>query len=355
MPRVWPWAAQASFVLVGYLLYTPFLDLRVWRAPFDAAYAMRLNGTERLRLPAGYVALYQWLSGTVAANCGALLTLPGMNSFHAWSGVDPVSERNATAWMKLFSDREQESIWAAVDQANRPCMIYSPGLADGWLGGGSIEALPAHREMKARFRQVAESGGYQLLMREAEIPPSGAFMGLLAGRQKFERRLPPIPIRADFAVQPATATLRAWIRSRRSGVIVGCQNEGHQLPSSHWLPLLYVGQTGRLYGQHWTTDMKAQASEQAVNDGAWHHVALVKDQGNQQLYVDGALVASSSSSIKTVGLSSCQAGTGVTSSWPDGPRGWMPFNGEIEGLGVSLRAWSAREVAEDWLRSRPAE
>ena len=85
--------------------------------------------------------------------------------------------------------------------------------------------------------------------------------------------------------------------------------------------MIYIGSTGRLYGQHWTADLKVQTSERAVNDGGWHHVALVKAQNIQHLYVDGALAGSSSVTIETAGLASCQAGSGDTSLWPDGPEG----------------------------------
>ena len=354
--RLWLRAVQVSLVVVGLNIYGPFVNPRPWRAAYTAGYELRLRGAERLRLPAAEVARYHWISGTVAANCDALLTLPGLYSFNAWSDIPPVSRDNATAWMTLLSDEEQESVWRAVDHANHVCTIYNPALAATWLVGGAVEALPAYRGMKARFHEVAASGGYQLLMRDRDVPPSGAFMGLVAGRQKFERTRSPLPILASFAIEPATSTLRTWVRSRRTGVIAGCQSQEHEgLPSSRWLPMLYIGNTGRLYGQHWTADMQVQASEQPVNDGSWHHVALVKEQNEQQLYVDGALVGSSRSTDQTAGLSWCQTGTGATSFWPAAPRGWMPFNGEIEGLGVSLQAWNAREVAEDWRRTRPQD
>jgi hypothetical protein len=82
-------------------------------------------------------------------------------------------------------------------------------------------------------------------------------------------------------------------------------------------------------------------------------VALVREQDHQRLYVDGSLVGSTTAKIETRGLDSCQAGTGNTSFWPDAPRASMPFDGEIEGLGVSLNAWSASEVAEDRGRTKP--
>ena len=173
--RVPSWAVQASFVLTGLVLYKPFADPRMWRAQYAAGYEAQLPGAERLRLPAADVARYQWLTGTVAANCGTLLTLPGLYSLNAWSGVAPAGY-NVTAWMALLSDEEQASVWRAAETATHPCVIYNPTLAATWLVGESAESLSAYRVMKARFHPIAESGGYQLLMRQDDVPPSGAFL-----------------------------------------------------------------------------------------------------------------------------------------------------------------------------------
>ena len=350
------WAFRIAMVVAGILLYRPVVGPGVWRAAHGAGYELRLNGAEHVRLPGADVARYHWLSGTVEANCRALLTLPGLYSFNAWAGVPPVNGMNATAWMTLLSATEQASVWSAVDRLDGVCAIYNPTIATVWIGQTSVETLPAYREMLTRFERVAEAGGYHLLMRKTDVQPSGVFMPLVAGRQAFERRRSPLPILAPLAVGHVSSTFRSWIRSTRTGVVVGCQTHEHAgIDSWRWLPMLYIGQTGRLYGQQWTASMHVNATERAVNDGSWHHVALVRDQNDQRLYVDGDLVGESRSPIETAGLERCQVGTGATTLWPDGPRRWMPFDGEVEGLGVSQRAWSAREVSDDWRTTRPSD
>jgi hypothetical protein len=354
--RTVSWTLHTAFAVAGIVFYRPVLSPTAWRAPYDAGYELRLPGATQLRLPGGDVARYHWLSGTVAANCGALLTLPGLYSLNAWSGVETVTDLNATAWMTLLTAAEQESVWRAVDASSRTCAVYNPTLEANWLGGRPLETLPSHHEMTARFDVVAEADGYRLLMRRTDVPPSGIVMRLVAGRQTFERRRSPLPVLAAFIVPPTTSTLRVWIKSNRTGVVLGCQSQEHAgLPSSRWLPMLYIGHTGRLYGQHWTAAMQVNATARAVNDGRWHHVVLAREENVQRFYVDGDLVGASSATIETSGLSSCQVGTGATSLWPDGPTGWMPFNGAIEGFAVSLRAWKAGEIAEDWIRTRPVE
>ena len=331
----------------------------------DAGYELRLAGAERLRLPAADVARYHWMTGTIAAraHCGALVTLPGLYSLNAWSGVPTVNGFNATAWMTLLSDAEQESIWRAVDGANRACAIYHPGLAKNWLLGRPLETLPARREMAARLQQVAESDGYHLLMRAADVPAVGVLMHLVSGRQMFERRRSPLPILANFAAAPPTSTLRTWIRSRRAGAIVGCQSEERVgAPLSRWLPMSMSGDPGAWSGQHWTTEMRVQRTERAVNDGNWHHVALVKEENSQRLYVDGELVGASDSTIETTGLTSCQAGTGATSLGRTALQGGCRSTERSTALAcrfargapaTSPRTWSARDRRRQKSADRP--
>jgi hypothetical protein len=349
-------AFQVVFALAGVVFYRPVLHPLAWRGAYDAGHELRLTGAGRLRLPSADIARFHWLSATVAANCDALLTVPGLYSLNAWSGVRPVNGRNATTWMTLFSAAEQDSIWQAVDSSSRPCAVYNPQLTVNWLLGRGFERLPVSGALAARFQPVAKADGYQFMMRAADIATAGVHLRLVAGRQAFERQRSPLPIMSAFTSAPATSTLRTWIRTTRTGVIVGCQSEEHAgLPSRRWLPMIYVGTTGRLYGQHWTSDSRVQVTDKTVTDGAWHHVVLIRDQNDQRLFVDGALIGESSAPIESDGLSKCQAGTGATSLWPDGPRGWMPFNGEVDGLDISLRPWSTTEIADDFSRTRPRD
>ena len=124
-------------------------------------FSARLKGAEHVRIPATEVAPYQWLVATAQAECKALVTLPGLYSLNAWSGVPPVNALNATTWMTLLTPLEQESIWKAVDATGRACAVYNPSLAANWLGPRLVESLPAHAELLKRFRTVAEAGGYQ--------------------------------------------------------------------------------------------------------------------------------------------------------------------------------------------------
>ena len=254
VPRVtvrWlPLAAQVACVAAGILFYRPSFTDAVWRGAYDASVSARLKGTEHLRLSATELAPYQWLVATAHAECKALVTLPGLYSLNAWSGVPPVNALNATTWMTLLTPLEQASIWNAVDATGRACAVYNPSLAANWLGPRSVQSLPAHAELFRRFRAVAEAGGYTLMMRPADVGAESVDLRLIDGRQIFSRDRSPLPVAAAFLTKPETSTVRVWIRTMRSGVILGCHSGPTTPPSrSRWLPMFYIAPTGRFYGQ----------------------------------------------------------------------------------------------------------
>jgi len=349
-------SCQAAVAAGTFWLYRPLLDLEPWRALFAIRYELRLPGAELLRVPPDNVAEYQWLTANISARCGSLLTMPGLYSLNAWSRVGPPSGRNVTAWTTLLTDSEQAEVWRSVDRAPQPCAVANPALARNWLGPRTLDSLPAVAQLRQRFREVGSAGNYTLLTRPGDAQPPAVLMPLAVGRQGFERGRTPLPVMATFLLEPRTSTIRLWIRSRFTGVILGCQSrEPSGAPLQRWLPMFYIANDGRLFGQHWTAGFTAQATGRAVNDGGWHHVALVRHEGDERLYLDGSLVAETTAGIDSGGMPWCQLGTGATSQWPEMQRRWTPYRGEVEGLGVATTAWSGAEVSADWRRTTPRE
>ena len=129
-------------VVTAILLYRQVVDPRPWRDSYYAGYELRLTGADRVRPPGADLARYHSLSGTIEANCRALLALPGLYSLNAWARVPPVSGMNATTWMTLLSAAEQDSVWKAVDRLDGVCAIYNPTIAANWIGGGLSRRCP---------------------------------------------------------------------------------------------------------------------------------------------------------------------------------------------------------------------
>jgi predicted membrane protein len=329
--------------------------LRHWEGVYRSTSSVRLSGADRLRLPAAETARYQWLAGTTAATCRSLVTMPGFYSLHAWSGISPPTTRSATAWMTLLPAADQQQLWKTLDGSDAPCAVVNPDVAAIFLAGRPLESLPAYQELARRFRTVAEVDGYRFMLPVDDPRSTTLVLRLFAGRQSFARDRAPLPIAATLVLDTADVTLRAWIRTQRSGVVLGCQSTA-QLDAVHAAaaPMLYVGRSGRLYGLFPSEQREAQASAQPINDGGWHHVALVRHDGTQSLFVDGVMAGSITARLGDSGLRFCQAGVGLTTGWPDASSGWMAFTGEIEGLGIARAPWSAADVARDLASGPPS-
>ena len=347
---------QFAFVVLGLWLYYPVLDLAPWRAPYDLSYDARLPGTTHVRMPAADVARFQWLSANIAGRCDTLLTLPGLFSLNAWTGVAPPSGSNVTAWTTLLTEPQQEPIWNGVDAARAPCAVYNRALAANWVGTRTRESDTAARKLAARFSSVTEAGGYELLRRPERATAPQSPMPLFLGRQAFARGDTPLPVIASFLQQRQASTVRVWFRTKSPGVVLGCQTQEYVWATSkRAVPMIYVGTSGRLYGQHWTAAAQVMATAQTMNDGVWHHVALVRDAAAQRLYVDGASAGTLIAPIDTEWLTSCQAGAAATADWPDTLRR-SNFRGDMEGLVVVAgTAWTATDVAADRRTTMPRD
>src|SRR5207247_567026 len=82
-------------------------------------------------------------------------------------------------------------------------------------------------------------------------------------------------------------TVEAWFNTTQGGVLFGYQNVPPFGFPSNYVPIVYVGSDGRLYGQVWDGAVHPITSFSAVNNGLWHHVALVAQGAGQRLYLDG--------------------------------------------------------------------
>ncbi|MFF5234696.1 LamG-like jellyroll fold domain-containing protein [Dactylosporangium sp. NPDC000521] len=86
-------------------------------------------------------------------------------------------------------------------------------------------------------------------------------------------------------------------------------------------PALYIDNTGKLRGSLWMGNTSnVITSANAVNDGQWHHAALVGNGGSQQLYLDGALVPVSVAGtiqLHNTGMDKLYIGAGfLSNAWP---------------------------------------
>jgi hypothetical protein len=146
-------------------------------------------------------------------------------------------------------------------------------------------------------------------------------------------------------------TFEAWFQttSASGGVILG-QQDGTPYGSAFGaVPAIYVSTTGLLQVEmFWKGFIGQLNSAGRVNDGLFHHVAVVYDGTTEIVYLDGTLMGSAAHTQTAYGGSGTyqyQLGTGTTvGAWPGIPAGWRNFNGLIDEPSVYDRALGPAEV-----------
>jgi hypothetical protein len=146
----------------------------------------------------------------------------------------------------------------------------------------------------------------------------------------------------------------AWFNTTTGGVILG-QVAGSVTPGgpapSAWVPAVYVGTDGRVYASlFWHGFGTVLTSPGTYNNGAWHQVTDVYDQGVETLYLDGNAVASQA--VSEIGYASSYSyflGAGYTAQWPNTSGGWSFFNGQLDEAAVYPGALSGQQVAAQYL------
>ncbi|MFI6575367.1 DNRLRE domain-containing protein [Nocardiopsis sp. NPDC050513] len=137
----------------------------------------------------------------------------------------------------------------------------------------------------------------------------------------------------------ARITVEAWFSTTQQGTVIGALDK--PTDPDQRTQLVYVGNDGKLRAQFWTAGGVAPiTTEQAVNDGQWHHVALTSDGTSQTLYLDGEEVGSKTGQVEHRDTRFVYVGYGMGGSgWPETlpSLGDFPFEGQIDEVAVYQR------------------
>jgi len=151
----------------------------------------------------------------------------------------------------------------------------------------------------------------------------------------------------DSEIQKRTIlTIDAKFKTLKSGVIIGYQNNPSRssIPSNY-VPIIYVGnKDGKLRAQLWMGKTKPITSPQKVNDGNWHHVALIGNDSTQSLYLDGNKIGKLDGKIQHLDMIRNQWGIGYTKSWNDTNDFWFRFEGEIDWVRIWDKALDINDI-----------
>jgi hypothetical protein len=118
---------------------------------------------------------------------------------------------------------------------------------------------------------------------------------------------------------PATYSIETWFKGTAGGVLVELGNK-QTYPSTTYDRILYLGASGKLvFGVH-PGAYVTLSSPGTYTNGSWHHAVATQGASGMALYVDGALVASTTTTTAQSFAGYWHVGGDVIStSWPDKP------------------------------------
>jgi len=153
-------------VVVGYFVVQTTLrgPLKAARYGYDNGVPLQLPGSESIHISEDEAELYEEITASIDRNCGALIMLPGMDSFYLWSEQEPPTGYTATGWPTLFDSEHQRQVIAEINPLENLCLLRNLPFAEGW-GNGEIPPGPLVRYLDHGFGHVAGFGDYELLRR----------------------------------------------------------------------------------------------------------------------------------------------------------------------------------------------
>lgn len=114
-------------------------------------------------------------------------------------------------------------------------------------------------------------------------------------------------------------TVEMWFKTASGGPLFGTQTNPYGTGPTGAVPVLYVGDDGKLRGQFWTGSVNQITTPNAVNDDQWHHVVLSSSLSTQTLFLDGQVVGTKTGVIDNSIFTYSQIGASYTvppSAWP---------------------------------------
>ncbi len=128
--------------------------------------SLRLPGAETLQLAEKTTTSMRVLARNAAAHAEMLFTLPGLQSFHLWTGVPPPTGANATHWFYLLTLEQQEEIRVRLEAAPRSCLIVERSLYDLLAGTQVMKPTPLVRWLLANYEPAFALAPYEFWVRK---------------------------------------------------------------------------------------------------------------------------------------------------------------------------------------------
>ncbi|MEE6262424.1 LamG-like jellyroll fold domain-containing protein [Plantactinospora sonchi] len=191
--------------------------------------------------------------------------------------------------------------------------------------------------------------------REVTLGGAGPLAGSTSTAASFNGTSSMVQLPAKTVTESSYQSVSMWFRtSTPTGVLFGYHKDpvtSGATTSNNYVPALYVGSDGKLYGQFWSgSAAAAMSSPEVVTDGEWHHVTLVGHGGGQRLYLDGVQVGTLTGAVlqHSANAPLNSLGTGfLGGNWPGQPHTGATaayFNGSIADVAFYNKALTGESV-----------
>ncbi len=168
----WSWLPQsrlrfaAPIVVAGLILVTSGRFAHLVTKRFESSDPLRLPGASHLYLPESFTSTLRVLALNSVAHADPLFSLPGMLSFHGWTGVPPPTTRNATHWFTLLSPEQQEQIRLQLEASPRACVIVQRNVYDFLVRQRIATETELTRWLHASFQPAFSLETYEFWVRK---------------------------------------------------------------------------------------------------------------------------------------------------------------------------------------------
>ncbi|MFJ1796623.1 LamG-like jellyroll fold domain-containing protein [Kitasatospora griseola] len=249
----------------------------------------------------------------------------------------------------------------------RPCTTYTytsgshlrSAVVDA--GSASYWRLGEASGITAKSEVIANQGTDNAIYSAQGITlgTTGPGAGSAATAATFNGSSGVVTLPSSLLDTSAYATVGLWFKTTGQGVLFGYQANAFPATTTagYYTPALYVGTSGKLYGELWNGWVNPIASTSTVNDGKWHYALLTGAGDTQTLYLDGTAQGTRGGQIVAPGQRVATVGAGFTGGiWPDEPfynggdNTGRPsyFNGSISDVAFYNHTLGAPAVTAQW-------
>ncbi|MEV5943426.1 LamG-like jellyroll fold domain-containing protein [Streptomyces sp. NPDC051994] len=302
----------------------------------------------------------------------------------AWTGdsrhiakvtTDPVSGTDSTtalAWTYSYNagnPDELDQVCAPPTGGNTAPACTGYGYTSGsHLRSTVLDAAPADYWRLADA--TGATGVSEVAVNEGNDNATFSASGLTLGQPgptassssvAFDGQTGDVALPASLLSSASYASVGLWFNtgSSGSGVLFSYQTEALSKTSTtaSYTPALYVGTSGKLYGQLWNGGVNPIATSVSVRDNKWHYAVLTASGNTQSLYLDGGLVGSLDGQVTVQGQPTDHIGAGFTGGhWPDEPHASTTsntgypsyFGGRISDVAFYDHALGVPAITQQW-------